>query len=67
MGKRIYQGAGPFYFKFRNEILKTDNLDIGNIYLNLDGEYFHLENPLEISVRINNNICEGQLNFLKNN
>ena len=66
MGKRIYQGAGPFYFKFRNVLENMDKKNIGNIYLNLDGEYYHLENVIEISVGINNNICDGQLNFLKN-
>ena len=66
MGKRIYQGSGPFYFKFRNALDNMDKKNIGNIYLNLDGEYYHLENVREISVRINNNICDGQLNFLKN-
>ena len=66
MGKRIYQGTGPFYFKFRNNTFNTENNEIGNIYLNLDGEYYHLENVIEISVRINTNICDGQLNFVKN-
>ena len=66
MGNRIYQGSGPFYFKFKNNVNNLEQKGIGNVYLNLDGEFYHLENPLEISIKINNNICNGQLNFLQN-
>ena len=39
---------------------------MNKIYLNADGEFFHLMQPKEITLRLNNDICNGQINFLKN-
>ena len=37
-----------------------------NVYINCDGEFYHLQNPTEICVRLNTNICDGQINILRN-
>ena len=64
--KRIYQGSGPFYFQFKQNPNNNEKKALENVYLNIDGEFFHIQNPKEISIRLNNNICDGQLNFIKN-
>lgn len=34
------------------------------IYLNLDGEYFHIVKPIIMRLELNRNMCQGQLPFL---
>ena len=66
MGKRVYQGEGPFFFEFKKHPNDTEKIALEKVYMNCDGEFYHLQNPLQISVRLNNNICDGQINILKN-
>lgn len=66
MSKRVYQGEGPFYFEFKKEPNNIVKLGLQNIYINIDGEYYHLENPSIINIKNNDKICNGQLSFLKN-
>ena len=37
------------------------------VYLNLDGEYFHIVKPILLRIELNRDICEGQLPFLVSN
>ena len=64
--KRIYQGRGPFYFQFKQNPNDNEKKALENVYLNIDGEFFHIQSPKEISIRHNNNFSDGQLNFIKN-
>ena len=66
MAKRVYQGSGPVYLEFKKNPDETEKIALSKVYVNCDGEFYHLENPTEISVRLNTNICEGQINILKN-
>ena len=66
LAKRVYQGPGPVYLQFKRQPDDTEKIALTKVYVNCDGEFYHLQNPEEISVRLNTNICEGQINILKN-
>ncbi len=66
MAKRVYQGSGPVFLEFKKNPDETEKVALTKVYLNCDGEFYHLQNPIQISVRLNTNICEGQINILKN-
>jgi len=66
MAKRVYQGTGPVFLEFKKNPDETEKVALRKVYLNCDGEFYHLQNPTQISVRLNTNICEGQINILKN-
>lgn len=66
MAKRVYQGSGPVFLEFKKNPDETEKVALRKVYLNCDGEFYHLQNPIQISVRLNTNICEGQINILKN-
>ena len=66
MAKRVYQGPGPVYLEFKKNPDETEKIALSKVYVNCDGEFYHLDNPTEISVRLNTNICNGQINILKN-
>ena len=66
MAKRVYQGPGPVYLEFKKNPDQTQKVALNKVYLNCDGEFYHLQNPTTISVRLNTNLCDGQINILKN-
>ena len=66
LAKRIYQGPGPVFLEFKKEPDDTERVALTKVYINCDGEFYHLQNPKEISVRLNENICNGQINILRN-
>ena len=66
LAKKIYQGSGPVFLEFKKNPNENEKNALEKVYLNCDGEFYHLQNPTEISVRLNTNICEGQINILKN-
>ena len=66
MAKRVYQGSGPFYLDFKKKPNEIEKEALKIVYLNCDGEFYHLENPKQIYVRLNTNINGGQINILKN-
>ena len=66
IAKRVYQGYGPVFLKFKKNPDETEKIALEKVYLNCDGEFYHLKNPTEISVRLNTNLCDGQINILKN-
>ena len=66
IAKRVYQGTGPIYLVFKKNPDENEKIALQKVYLNCDGEFYHLNNPTEISVRLNTNLCDGQINILKN-
>ena len=66
IAKRVYQGEGPVFLKFKKNPNENEKLALEKVYLNCDGEFYHLQYPTEISVRLNTDICDGQINILKN-
>ena len=66
LAKRVYQGPGPVYLEFKKDPDETEKVALTKVYINCDGEFYHLQNPTEICVRLNENICNGQINILRN-
>ena len=66
LAKRVYQGPGPVFLEFKKDPNETEKIALTKVYINCDGEFYHLENPTEISVRLNTDICDGQINILRN-
>ena len=67
LAKKIYHGRGPMEVKFVDtpKYMKEDKKD--RIYLNLDGEYFHIVKPISLRIELNRDLCGGQLPFLIRN
>ena len=63
---KIYQGEGPVIMTFKENPDKKEEAALNKVYLNADGEFFHLLQPKELTVGLNTKICGGQINFLKN-
>lgn len=63
---KVYQGEGPVLMTFKENPDTKEYAALNKVYLNADGEFFHLLQPKELMVRLNTNICDGQINFLKN-
>ena len=65
--KKIYHGRGPMEIKFLDtpKFLEKDKKH--RIYLNLDGEYFHIVKPITMRLELNRDLCQGQLPFLIGN
>ena len=66
LAKRVYQGKGPVFLEFKKAPDDTERIALTKVYVNCDGEFYHLQNPKEICVRLNTNICDGQINILRN-
>ena len=66
LAKRVYQGTGPVFLEFKKDPNETERIALTKVYVNCDGEFYHLQNPTQICVRLNTNICDGQINILRN-
>ena len=66
LAKRVYQGPGPVFLEFKKNPDDTEKIALTKVYVNCDGEFYHLQNPTEISVKLNENICNGQINIFRN-
>jgi diacylglycerol kinase (ATP) len=62
--KKIYHGRGPMEIKFLDTPKFIEEDKKNRIYLNLDGEYFHIVKPIIMRLELNRNMCQGQLPFL---
>ena len=62
--KKIYHGRGPMEIKFLDTPIFSEGDKKNRIYLNLDGEYFHIVKPLSMRLELNRDLCQGQLPFL---
>ena len=65
--KKIYHGRGPMEVKFEKTEKYDKNDKEHRIYLNLDGEYFHIVKPILLRIELNRAYSGGQLPFLINN
>ena len=65
--KKIYHGRGPMEIKFLDTPKFLENDKKHRIYLNLDGEYFHIVKPISMKLELNRDLCQGQLPFLIGN
>lgn len=66
LANRVYQGKGPFFLEFIKNPNEGEKAYLENIFLNVDGEYYHVKFPIQISIRLNTDICSGQINILRN-
>ena len=64
--KKIHRGKGPFIFTFKKILSKAQKKKLNKVYINIDGEFYHLVQPKQIVISINDKICKGQIKFLKN-
>ena len=62
--RKIYHGRGPMELKFLETPDYVENDKKNRIYMNLDGEYFHIVKPVLLRVELNRDMCQGQLPFL---
>ena len=62
----VYHSSAEADRTFKKEPDATERIALTKVYVNCDGEFYHLQNPTEISVRLNTNICDGQINILRN-
>ena len=64
--KKIHQGKGPFIFTFKKILSKAQKKKLNKVYINIDGEFYHLVQPKQIVISLNDKICNGQIKFLRN-
>ena len=64
--KKLEQDSGPFLFTFKKKFSNRQKNRLNNVYLNIDGEFYHLNQPKQILLSLNNEICNGQIKFFKN-
>ena len=63
--KKIHQGKGPFVFTFKKILSKAQKKKLNKVYINIDGEFYHLVQPKQIVISLNDKISNGQIKFLK--
>ena len=66
LANRVYQGKGPFFFEFKKNPDEGERAGLEKVFINIDGEFYHICNPSKISIRLNTDICDGQINILRN-
>lgn len=64
--KKLEQDSGPYLFTFKKKFSNRQENRLNNVYLNIDGEFYHLNQPKQILLSLNNDICNGQIKFFKN-
>ena len=64
--RKIHQGLGPFFITFKKILSKGQKKKLNKVYINIDGEFYHLVQPKQILISLNDKICNGQIKFLKN-
>ena len=64
LAKKVYHGRGPMEVKFLDTPKYEKDNTNNRIYLNLDGEYFHIVKPILMRIELNRDYCGGQLPFL---
>ncbi len=67
MADKVYHGNGPVIITFLPTPEKNDVDKFNRVYMNIDGEFFHIVKPTKLRVRLNTKICNGSLNFLIRN
>jgi hypothetical protein len=64
LADKIHHGHGPFIVKFRPIPDSNREDKLNRVYLNLDGEYFHIIKPIELRIRLNRKLSKGNVLFL---
>jgi len=67
LAKKLYHGRGPMEVKFSDTPKYTKGDTDHRIYMNVDGEYFHIVKPILLRIQLNRDLCDGQLSFLIGN
>ena len=62
---KVYQGSGPFIIEFKSTPKLDENDKTNRVYMNIDGEYYHLVKPFSLKIVNNKHIFGGQLPFLR--
>ncbi len=62
---KIYHGPAPIIIKFKETPKYDKNDKYNRIYLNIDGEFYHLVKPEELRVRLAKSYNGGTLKFLQ--
>ncbi len=65
LADKIYQGGGPIFIEFKDTPKFDENDKTNRVYMNIDGEYFHVVKPVNILIYNNKQIFNGQIPFLK--
>ncbi|MCQ2821176.1 MAG: hypothetical protein MJ252_28280 [archaeon] len=63
---KLYQGEGPFVMKFKDSTNEKEKSLLNQIYVNCDGEFFHLFEPNYLKISLTQEIQGGQINILTN-
>lgn len=63
---KLYHGEGPFMIIFKETPIYSKEDKENRIYLNIDGEFYHIVKPLSIRISNNRSILNGQIPFLIN-
>lgn len=63
---KIYQGKGPMVITFKQQPSNDEYIALNKVYYNVDGEFFHLLQPKELHIELNEDINNGEINFLRN-
>ena len=66
LAKKVYQGSGPVFLEFKKMPNATESKALTKVYMNADGEFFHLVYPTQLRIGLSTKICDGQINILKN-
>jgi hypothetical protein len=66
LAKKIYHGGGPILMKFKDTPGLNENDKKDRIYLNVDGEYFHIIKPISMKIDLDRSLCNGCIPFLIN-
>lgn len=65
LADKIYQGGGPIFIEFKDTPKFDENDKTNRVYMNIDGEYYHVVKPINILIYNNKQIFNGQIPFLK--
>lgn len=62
---KVYHGKGPMIIKFKETPTKSDLDKFNRVYLNIDGEYYHIVKPNELRIRLAKQLNGGKLKFVQ--
>ena len=50
--RKIHQGLGPFFITFKKILSKGQKKKLNKVYINIDGEFYHLVQPKQILISL---------------
>lgn len=66
LADKLFQGYGPFIMNFKHNPNEEESKKMEKVYLNTDGEFYHLVNPQKLRIEHSKLIEGGQLKILRN-